>query len=676
MKKRNTALSLLALLTTAAAVVGCDQAVPSTDGSVMTYTDALGNVVSYSAKELLESYQEAGASASTEFDRVYEVLVRKYYQDPSKAADLKRLTTEADYDVTNDQTRAKNNAESNKTTYESEFEAILEAAGVKNIDQLKQYHLYQREKEQFEQDYNDTHRDAMRDGSDEGLTSNNLLFGKDEKYGKENKGFLKEELPYHIRHILVKVSAASGEYTQGKIAEPSNNTAGEATKLATTIMRLAGADTTVGNSTSASERETFGAIAASASDDTGSGADFGEIDLMTARSGNGINYVNEFRLGTYAYESLYNKANTTDYALANKATITPGLKEDGAGVDVNQKLDDSGKTINAFFEEKGIGQIPYGAAVAMLKAAKVTTDKNGAPVNDGNREVFYPRNVLFNKYFNKHNIAVITPNEIAYNTTSPSAELIDSETGVYSTTYAALPGFQHNTTAQLPGINGNNSNVLTDKDGHIILAVRAGTASYQGIHFIIVQRSGLDLYGNGTNTASADVPTLSQYYVLGKTPGETGYPVDSNGKNMVTYINFNKQQTSDWTSRKTALLDLVKSYNTSLNTYIFQDLIKNGNIKFSDEGMEKRIQVYSTTKRQSSFDGNFETWKNAWKTYAEMIEAQDYDRALTFDFKAEGGSFEGNATDKGRMLSEVCAIGYSDHDTADWQKGGRCYYVD
>ena len=675
MKKRNTALSLLTLLTTAAAVVGCDQAVPSSNGSVMTYTDASGNVVSYTAKELLESYQEAGNSASTEFDKVYEVLVRKYYQDPSKAADLARLTNEADYDVTNDKTRAQNNADSNGTTYESEFESILDAAGVKNIDELKQYHLYQREKEQFEQDYNDENRDAMRDGSTGGLTSDDLLFSKDEKYGKENKGFLREEIPYQIRHVLVKVDAASGDYTQGKISEPSTNDAGQATKLATTIMRLAGADTATGTSTSSSERETFGEIAKAASDDSASGADFGEIDLMTARSGNGINYVNEFRLGTYAYESLYNKANNTDYAKDNIAKITPGLKESATevtadAVDTNQKLDDSGTTINQFFKDKGIGQIPYGAAVAMLKAAKITSDENGAAVHQNNKEVFYPRNVLFNKYFNKHNIAVITPNDIAYNDNTINAE---SETGKLSSTYAALPGFQNDTSAQLPGIG---SNVLTDDEGHIILAVRAGSSSYQGIHFIVIQRSGLDLYGNGTNTADADTPTLSQYYVLGKTPGETGYPTDSTGAAMTTYINYNRQQTSDWTSRKTSLLDLVKSYNTSLSTYIFQDLVKEGNIKFSDASMEKRIQVYSLTQRQSTSDGAFETWQNAWKTYAEMIEAQDYNRSLTFDWASEGGTFNGNATDKGRMLSEVCAIGYSTHSGADWQKGGKCYYAD
>ncbi len=672
MKKRNTALSLLTLLTTAAAVVGCDQAVPSSNGSVMTYTDALGNVVSYTAKELLESYQEAGASASTEFDKVYEVLVRKYYLSADKKSDLERLTKEADYDVENDKTRAQNNADSNNTTYEAEFEAILDAAGVDNIDQLKQYHLYQREKEQFEQDYNDNNRDAMRDGSSEGLTSDNLLFSANEKYGKSNKGFLREEIPYQIRHILVKVSAASGEYTQGKISEPSTNAAGEATKLATTIMRLAGADTTTGSTTSASGRETFGEIAFSSSDDTASGADFGEIDLMTARSGNGINYVNEFRLGTYAYESLYNKANTTKYAQDNIATITPGLKEsatDANDVDVNQKLDDTGTTINQFFKDQGIGQIPYGAAVAMLKAAKITTDKNGAIVNEGNREVFYPRNILFNKYFNKHNIAVITPNEIAYNDSSVD---VDSEVGIKSAKYAALPGFQNDTSAQLPNIG---SNVLTDDEGHIILAVRAGSSSYEGIHFIVVQRSGLDLYGNGTDTQDANVATLSQYYVLGKTPNETGYPTDSEGNAMTTYINYNRQQTSDWTSRKTSLLDLVKSYNTSLSTYIFQGLVESGQIKFSDANMEKRIQIYSKTQRQSTSDGNFETWQNAWKTYAEMIEAQNYDRSLTFDWGSEGGSFEGNATDKGRMLSEVCAIGYSEHTGDDWEKGGRCYYV-
>lgn len=677
MKKRKTALGLMMMLATAAAAVGCNEATPDANGSVMTYKDASGNVVSYTAKELLGSYQEAGASAATEFDKVYEVLVRKYYQQPAQAADLKRLTNEADYDVANDQTRARKNADSNGTTYEAEFESILESNNVKNIDQLKQYHLYEREKAQFEQDYNDTHRDAMRDGSDDGLASDDLLFSADPDYGRENKGFIKEEIPYHIRHILVKVSAASGDYTQGKLSEPTDNAAGEATKLATTIMRLAGAATTSDSTHeagtyAANSRETFGAIASAASDDSGSAKDFGEIGLVTARSGEGIGFVNEFRLGTFAFESLYNQANNTAFAQANKATITPGLEKDSDQVDVNQKLDDGDITINQFFQDKGIGTIPYGAAVAMLKAAKITTDNNGAPVNDGNREAFYPRNILFNKYFNKHNVCVITPNEIAYNTPGASEALIASEEGELSATYQALPGFANDTTAALPGIG---SNVLTDKDGHIVLAVRAGTSSYQGVHFIIVQRSGLDLYGNGTDTQDADTPTLSQYYTLGKVPFESGYPTDSNGDPMVTYINFNKQQNADWSSRKTKLLDLVKSYNKSLNTYIFQDLIKSGNITFSDESMEKRIQVYSDTKRQSDFDDNFTTWKEAWKTYAEQIQVQEESRGLTFDWASQGGEFRGNATDKGRMLSEVCAIGYSAHSGADWEQGGRCYYV-
>jgi hypothetical protein len=41
---------------------------------------------------------------------------------------------------------------------------------------------------------------------------------------------------------------------------------------------------------------------------------------------------------------------------------------------------------------------------------------NGNTVNEGN-EAFYPRNVIFNKYFNKHNICVITPNAIMSNST-------------------------------------------------------------------------------------------------------------------------------------------------------------------------------------------------------------------------------------------------------------------
>jgi len=684
MKKLKSALGLVGILAACMALAGCNRATYDDGGSVFTYTDAQGNVVSYSAEDLLESYQTAGGSTSTEFDKVYEVLIRKYFESSAQAASLANAKKLATNDIRKDKETATSNAGTNSTTYDAEMEKIFTTNKVKNLDQLYEYHLFQEEKTIYEQNFNDSNRAAMRDGSTNGaLDSTNLLFKEDASYGRANKGWIKEQVPYNIRHILVKVSAASGAYTQGEISEDTSSTAGEATKLATTIMRIAGANTEDGKTNATTNRESFGEIARLVSDDSSSATQFGELtEPMTKVLSSDL--VPEFKLGTYAYETLYkDKGSVTTYGQENMATITPGLKEDATSqteIDTTQKLDDTGTTINQFFKtgetyddaSSGIGQIPYGAAVALLKSAKVTTDAKGNNVYES-KATFYPRNILFNKYFNKHNICVITPNEIAYNTgDTTKAELNDGE---YSATYGALSGFQNDTTAELPAFTHN---VLTNSEGQIILAVRAGTSSYQGVHFIVVQRSGLDYYGNGTNAAAAeteDVANLSEYYTL-SLPSESGYPtykVNDKTALKTTYVNYNSQQSSSQQTRLSKVNSDVKTFNGSLSTYIFQDLVSSSAIKFSDSKVEKRIQSYSKTKRQSTVDDNFATWCTNWKTYAEMIEQQN--EARTDKLFGTGSTYQGSATAKDNMLSEVCAIGYSTHSGADWQQGGRCYYV-
>ena len=687
MKKNKSALCLVTLIATCATLVSCNKPTQTTDGTIFTYTTATGTVVSYTASELLKSYQTAGNSASTEFDKVYEVLIRKLYQQDDYKTSLEYCERQAKLDVVKQQEAAQNNAESNSTSYKEELEKIFDSLSVDNMDELYDYYLYQEEKTQYESKFNNDNLDAVRDGAESskgGLTSNDYYMNASEEYGIANKGWIRETMPYSFRHILVKVSAASGEYTQAEISEDKGSTAGEATKLAKTIMRIAGADTTNGT-TSATMRETFGEIAKDASDDSGSASNYGGFDDPTTTS---TDFVAEFKLGSYAFETLYNQAykSTTgtekSYYDSNVATLTPGLTEGAESVsestiDDTQTLDDSNKTIYDFFKDgetyddgtSGIGQIPYGAAVALLKAAKITSDDNGNNVYEG-KSTFYPRNILFNKYFNKHNICVITPNDIAYNDNSISA---DSYDGTYSETYGTLPGFSHDTKSTLPQFEHN---VLTNNEGNIVLAVRAGTSSYQGIHFIVIQRSALD-YDGSFYTPSVDsdkntTANLSEYYTMSK-PGETSYPTSESGQNKITFINYNNEsssQSSVWNTRQGTITTAVKNYNGALSTYIFQKLIENGSIKFSSSEMKDRIQNYSVTKRQSTKDDSYQTWKDSWKTYAEMLEEQNRQRSA----KLPDG-YKGSSTDKKQMLSEVCAIGYGTHSGADWQEGGRCYYV-
>jgi hypothetical protein len=725
MKNKKCALGLVAVLAAVAGLTACDQVSSSDSGSIFTYTNANGVRTSYTADMLLANYRKSGSSLSTEFDKVYEVLVRNYYNNTELANTLAELKGKATQDVMTDKNNAVTNAKTNSTTYETELEKIMTTAGVKNADELYQYHLYQEEKTKFEDDIYQTSGifnraksdtksglDLMKDGSYSDGTK--LFASTADTWGISNDGWMLQQMPYHVRHILVKfANGKTGEFTQDKIGESTDTTGGETTKLAQTIMDLAGAnyvnatasDRSEGKSevTATSNRSTFGAVAQLRSDD-GSASSYGDVGFFTKTT----SFNNEFKLGTYAYESLYNnRESATSYGSSNVYRITPGLTEDAtstANVDQNQTVDTpTGSTsIHDYFKNfeynvtansttTGIGQIPFGAAVALLDYRAVTKDSGGNVVNEGN-EAFYPRNVLFNKYFNKHNVCVITPNAIYANknavngtTAIAAASMADTVNGstiseqnfvgTPVSEYSSLPGFQHNTTNILPQFTNN---VLTDESGNVVLAVRTSTSSYQAMHLMIVQRSGLSQYGLTTDASGnvveetaqdKSIPTLSQYYST-VNPGDTGYPTDASGNNLTTYVNFNKQTTSAYSERSKAITSDIKSYNSSLSTYLFQKLCEYGSITFANNtqasAMKDEIMTYSRTKRQSDTDTAFTSWKDAWKTYAEVLSAQEEART------------RGISNGLGSLIAETAVVDFTNNakntTTGVWAKGGACYY--
>ena len=102
MKKTKCALGLVAFATSIMALSGCSGATASKDGVIMTYTDANGNRTSYTAEDLLKNYQSYSSSLSSEFDKIYEVLVRHYYDQDAQSTKLASLKAEATNKVLSD----------------------------------------------------------------------------------------------------------------------------------------------------------------------------------------------------------------------------------------------------------------------------------------------------------------------------------------------------------------------------------------------------------------------------------------------------------------------------------------------------------------------------------------------------------------------------------------------
>jgi len=777
-KVKKCALGLVALAASLAALSACDRVTESDSGVIMTFTDATGARTSYTAQDLLSNYQTSSSSLSSQFDKIFEVLVRHYYANYEKnhvgdnGAKMRSLKATATSDILSVKLTATNNANSNGTTYDEELEKLFDSEGVDNVDELFEKKLYDAEKKDFNDqmtqnfgtgDSNVNGYEAMRDGYYTQNGEKKTSFAASEDWGIGNDGWLKGQMPYHIRHILIKLASASDKsYTQDKIGDNTGvGEYGEATKVANVVMELAGAK--LNSETKVLEadenRREFGRIALDYSDDSSNTA-YGEYGIMNKNVvGSDSALVHEFQLGTYAFETLYSKR---EGSKENAYRLTPGLTQEADSnptsvtseeIDKNQTITvgDDEETVYEFFVNEGVGQIPMGAALALKDTAKTTLDDSNTPVNDS-QEAFYPRNVIYNKYFNKHNVCVITPNVIpsnaavkkGVNETSPSSDdnyrytWLDSASktasknaldelnalykntgagagyidnndaannesslsvGKYSSQFGSLPGFSVDTTNVVEGINSGESeknahNVLTDSEGNIVLAVRAGSgSSYQGIHFITVARSALNEFGyhqnsdgqyvdyteeevkNSDGTYKVNSASLSDYYsnyvpAASKADKTSKYPTyGSDAADLTTFINYNKNTQNEFVERRGKIETAITSYLSDLNTYEFQRLFENGSITFADKKLEANVKNYSVTKRQSTQDDLWNTWKNNWKEYAEQILAQDETREY------------GAGTIKGTLLTELCvmAFGNANDSTSVYNSlfnvGGACYYA-
>ena len=674
MNKRKLALGLLAVAASAVGLSGCND-VTAKEGVVLELKIG-GTTVEYTTNDLFGSYRVGAGYASTSFDKVYEVLIRHYYETSAKVSNTVRskIDHDAQAKVNSILNQADTNATNNGTSYEKELETLLNNLGVENIAELKEAKVYEVEKQMFEDDYYSVENlNYMRDGVN---GENKPMFpavddpetAADESEQADDEGYLKEKMPYHVSHILVKLDA-DGSLTQGQISED------DAKQINSVITDLAGANATE------ADRKSFQAIAFSSSDDTSS-TSYGDLGIMDL----GESYVNEFKLGVYAYDALYNKAAETAGRTAEKKARL--LVED----DVTMTSDDTA-TVYDYFSSLGIGTIPYGAATALAEVADVT-DADGMSVNNGDAK-FYPRNIIYNKYFNKHNVSVIVPNDIYYHTkandptvlddiahakTLPDGSTINENTnapismfpandddGTFKVDFAALPGFQKDTTALLPNYKDKTGaesaldhNVLTDKEGRIILVVKAGSASdssYQGIHFIAINRSALDEFGSDAgagevlkeNAAAVEgTATLSEYYTL-YAETDADYPkYGQDNKKLLTYNNFIKQDATEYIKRRDALRNRVKGYNSNIEGYIFESLLKEGSLTFNPDyaWLEESISSYISTSRQNSKDSIKKSFNESWTKYAQLIEMQESLRAA-----AELGL--------GEMIPEIAAIGYT-----------------
>ena len=426
MKKNKLTLGLVSSLVGVLALTACNSSVTSNKDNIVSFVGYDGSEIGIVTDEAYKEYLKTPSGISKFYEAIMETLIR--YEFKTEGSSLYGNTKKSYAEIEQDAKRkvqsakdeAKKAAKDNGTSYDEEWESKLESEGVEDAKELLEKYIYAGEKEQAEDWYFENNKAQ--------LTKEYIGVLKN---GATAEGKVSAMFPYHIRHILVSVSAGASDFTRSTISED------ESLKLVSVVNALKDG------------KLDFGTIAKELSADTGSAAKYGDVGIMTTET----SFVNEFKLGIYAYDAaLSGKTNTV---------ISEGLG-------LNGKFHNT--TVGAQIANVGLTEVPFDVFNKINEYKSTTTSDAGFKVNGGN-ESYYPRNIYWNTYVNFHNPFVIT-----------NTLVNGSVDGTLKTAETGKCGFR--TIANV----ANGKQVLTDENGNPIIGVR----SEHGIHFMIMEKSVFD----------------------------------------------------------------------------------------------------------------------------------------------------------------------------------------
>lgn len=571
MKKSKLSLGLISCLLSVGTLAGCDTLKSSSDGVLLSYTvDGVEGKIT--ADEILGDYYNDSTKYQAIYDTIYSVIARNYFAQDRETVNyhgtevklgkpqMATIERDAKEKVSDDKDTAQTNADTNNTKYKKEFEAILESKGVDSEEELLEKYIEELQKETFENNFYTYKIEDIKNGKDDVKLDDKQFWN----------GYLNDQLPYHVSHILVKLADTSDtNYHNGTISEAN------AERLYNVIDELgAGA-------------KKFAKIAMTYNEDPGSKdkeGDLGIMDLSTS-------FINEFKLGIYAYEQFYLGTNVSAY---------PDFK-------VSDEIAASYKSAaqEAFYLENDT-DIPTVKASVFdeLKAvAKDETDDEGKTVIE-NATLVYPRNIIYNKYLNRHAVF-----------------FIEGEGTNYKKAF------------------GDTKPAVLCADGDVtkpIIAVRASSGGEQEIHLMVVNRSPFV-------ATDANGVSLTDYYTTFY-PAQDFYPTDTDGKKLQTYVNFLTNEASDTKNRAEEFASKLKSYDSDkLGKYIFLKYMQEEHIEFKDSALKDALMKWIKTSVEKSAEEKKESWTKTWNEYIDKLVRQNSERS--------------------KLVPQACRIGFKKANT-------------
>ena len=644
MKKSKLSVGLVASFIGALALSACNETrLSEKDGDLVefvTYNGGEEKIV-IGANDLYGKYSESKDGTQLYYNAILEALVRYEYKEladkpGSSLKSYELLYSKAQDSVTKAKETATENAKNNDTKYDDEWDSILESHNCEDENDLLEYYLYDLEKDELVDKYfKDNETSLMNEFL--GLNSDWTPVAEDSKVKNVESVF-----PYHVLHILVKLDDASYSKTEYNKSTISKD---EAQKLWNVVRNL------IDSSNS------FQDVAGDSNfNDDSSASKYGDVGIITPKT----SFVNEFKLGLYAYDALLSGVNEEndntkaiykafgvdgDSKVEVERTLAGGIVEEKVQDLIASEMKTNVKTPLGAFAT--VPAIPYDVFRQIGELAEKEKINNEAPESG---DVALPRNILFNQFLNFHSPFVITDDDLVVDTSDWTDNAITT----------AAHDFENGDLK----IKDNNfkdgiiagKKVLCDKEGNVII----GVLSEYGIHFMIMRKS---VFENTNKQVGKEATSLQDYYTT-LIPGETGYPT---GKQ--TYVNM--ITSTDLTSYKeradeikadvkdTSVFDVAYEYR--LYEYLYAQVANKITFAEGKEYIESNIKSYIELLRETRVNSDADSINDAWETYLLALKEQNFQRSLD-----------------NTRVSATCAFTFNSDKANEYKKaeggvGGHCY---
>lgn len=700
MKKSKLSIGLVTSFIGALALTSCGDAatVTPSDKSVVDFIgyNSSTDRIEINVDELYREFGEGKDGTTKYYNAILESLVR--YEYPKLAADenpkepdlkkFSRIKSEAADKVKAARQTANDNATNNGTEPEAEWAKILESNDVDSEENLRLKYVYELEKEAMTDWYFKKHFETSEDDTVVGLrqeyigvsatTDETTGLTKDWTEIEPATENVEPVFPYHVIHILVKLSADAGDYSHATISES------EAEKLWDIVRHLVDGQY--------SFEET-----AKLSDDTSS-SEFGDVELMSTRT----SFYNEFKLGTYAYDAILsaNNSETADvndniykaFGIdSNAEIVTKTMAETDPATGVEYRVETKEKVVDLIKEtmldevnvhlqdpQTSLPAIPFDVFRQIGLMAK--EDKIGTFSPEGG-QASLPRNVLFNAFLNFRSPFVITNELLKQDSVDFANDQIATETYNFDDE-DVLKLQSNNFQSGKLGDPAFTKKVLCDTNGNVVIGVR----STAGIHFMVMRKSVFEntnkkayekVVYKADGTIDEDASTLKthtsleDYYYTAQIPTDKDYDHDHE-----TYVNIkNVNDSSYYTNRVNTIKNDVKSsnfdaaydyrlYETLLNYPLDGGALKD-RIHFSDEVEGKsviRANIERTISqlRESAKLSQEESINKAWTEYLMQLINQN-------ELRSDEGMY------KDAFVPTTCAFSFKKGNEDLWKEGGECY---